>query len=197
MNWFRFDLFASFIDWRIIAGVLAFVAISFAIWWYNNRRIPKKTVAPGAEDVIPGTITQVEVLEIDGKPIKKEVKEEGKYPAFIMSEDRPWHFGKIPEPVGHTFIFNTTMPHPGDHYIVKPIVSKEGIISYEAYDPRTASIVADETPEDAWEKTQDWEEDIPYIDELGIWEQLPKVLGYLVIIAAILLAFVYVGQTRT
>ncbi len=130
----------------------------------------------------------------DGKGVHKSVGavavKEGKYPALIIEKDKPWYFGKIPEPLGHIFVCDTTLPETGDHYLVK----KLGDGGYEAYDPRIAPIISTDTPETAYRKTQDWEADIPYVDEMGLMEKLPAIAAYVLLGATVLLLLIHVGK---
>ncbi len=125
------------------------------------------------------------------KPVPPAVSDKlGKYPALVIPESGEWYFKKIPQPVGHIFTCDTTMPEVGDHYLVK--LKDDG--KYEAYDPRTAPIVSTTTPEIAYLKTQDWEADIPYVDDMGIMEKLPAIMAYCLMGLTMLAVLIKLGK---
>ncbi len=125
---------------------------------------------------------------------KETPRVENKYRAIIMKASGEWDAkGRIPQPIGHVWVCDTTMPEPGEHYWVKEVV-KDGMTSYEAFDPRTAPIASTTTPEGAYSKTQDWEADIPYIDDTGFMEKLPAIMAYCLMGLTVLAVLIKIGK---
>ncbi len=179
--------YLSMINWSAIVGILVVGLVGLGVWlWLSKRKKPihpdieshviledgpAEPVIVGSDGVVEGQVREIKEPPPEGK--YRALIPEGKYRALIIVESGKWHFGKIPEPCGHVFTCDTTMPETGDHYLVKLINGK-----YEAYDPRIESIISNDTPEIAYWKTQDWEPDIPYVDEIGLLEKLPAILAY-------------------
>ncbi len=144
--------------------------------------IPREEVVDG--EVVEGTAT---TLALDGEA--KQSKAKAKYPAIIVGLDDVWHFGKIPEPLGHIFIVDTSMPEHGDHYFVRTITAGK----YEAFDPRKAKIISRHAPEDAYQAIH-WEDVIPYVDDPSWMEKLPEIITGCVVVFTFLMMIIVLGK---
>lgn len=130
----------------LVLGIAVFIA------WRQSKKnkIPKHSRAARAvRRTVREAAPRVEETEdLDGEDTQGQA---GKYPAYIITLDGKFDFDYIPYPVGDVIISDTTMPHVGNCYTVKE-VKKEGSdeITYEAYDPRSAPVVCEESPTKAW-----------------------------------------------
>ncbi len=117
----QLSLLWQIISQNLVATILAVTGLFIfgAAWYAWHLRRPKKPPV-AIELATPGLAT-------------KPKAPEGKYPALIIPKEGAWYFGKIPKPVGHVFILDTTMPETGDHYLVKELNGE-----YEAYEPQSA-----------------------------------------------------------
>ncbi len=178
----------SLLSLNLKASGIAFagIALGFAIWYLFFRKRFKHVKSDSPEQVIE---SKAEIVAIETPP--QLASPEGKYPAIIIPTSGAWYFGKIPEPTGHIWVCDTTMPHTGDHYLVKA-TADVGV--FVPYDPRTDRILTNASPEDAFRKTQNWEPDIPYRDEPDFLEKLPKILAYVLVFSAVLAVLIYIGK---
>ncbi len=204
---FNFGQLVHMMNWYavVVVLVLAFVAFAFIkfgslkkkpVMHQVESKVILEDATPTADvgsDVVEGEFKAVDAEPLDDK--QSHPCKPGKYPALIMGKNI-WRFGKIPDSLGHVFVCDTTMPEAGDHYLVKEIepTGKNGWMYFEAFDPRVAPIVNNSTPEDAWFKTQDWEADVPYVDEGGILEKLPAIAAYCLIGLTCLAVLIYLGK---
>lgn len=138
----------------IIAAIIG--VIVFIKWRHSKKdRIPSTsrfmrnsshTTIPEEEKQIQDTVDEYLVN------IPEEKQEMGMVPAYIITLDGSLDFDYIMEPLGDVFMADTSMPKSGACYLVKETEGGE----YEAYDPRTAPLLSDETPIIAWFATH-WE----------------------------------------
>ncbi len=118
----------------------------------------------------------------------------GEYPAYIVTLDGSLDFDYIPEPLGDVLVADTSMPKAGACYFVRE-VKKEGSneISYEAYDPRTAPLLSEESPIKAWFATH-WDivKDV-YGVAVAWWKSTSLWIAGLTGMAAFIVAIATVG----
>jgi len=55
-------------------------------------------------------------------------------------------FKKAPDKFGQIVQLDPSMPQRGAHYLAVEKYNPEGVLVWEGYDPRRASIISDETP---------------------------------------------------
>jgi len=117
-----------------------------------------------------------------------ETEVAGEFPAYIVRMDDSLDYNVIPEPMGDVFMAGPSMPKGGSCYFVK----ETALGVYEAYDPRTAPLVSEQTPVKAWFATH-WEVvrqvfavPTPWYKSLSVWiAAVTGVLAFIVVMATI------------
>jgi hypothetical protein len=157
----------------IIVGLVIILIVGIALLFikYSKKKnkLPKTSRAYAGNKL--ATVDAPDVPEPDEDGAETEGDAAGGYPAYICTLKGGFDFDHIPKPLGDVFLADTTMPRAGACYLVKETAANE----YEAYDPRTAPVLSDESPVKAWFATH-WDivKDVygvatPWFKNVSLW----------------------------
>lgn len=126
----------------IILILAAIIGIALFIAWRRSKsnKIPSTSRAIRINTPVNEPVTEAQADE------PEEDQEPETEPAYILTLDGSIDFDFIPVPLGDVFVADTSMTKSGPCYLVKETAPS----IYEAYDPRTAPLVSEETPINAW-----------------------------------------------
>lgn len=169
----------------LIALAIGLLCIGlFALWQWQKSKRPKAEEAE--EEIKPLRGKQ-------GKQVAVAKKEKvvllPKYPSMVFS-DMGIVFQKIPYKIGNVCYLEPSMPEHGARLLV--LENEQG--GFEAYDPREAPMLSDETPQKAY-RAINW--DVVkrvFAYHYGVWEKINQILIGVIVLGAFFLAIVAIDK---
>ena len=180
--------------WIVLAiGVVG--GVGYALWQlkFNKPKAKLRWILPPATgpESAAAAAGETGADETAQRPQTTAVQVVGRYPAVIFSKDPARYgirFGKIPGLLGMYHYMDPTVPVRGNQLMVVESRMDGGNVTYQAYDPRHAPLLSEETPQKAYRAIV-WDSmKRVYAYHFGLWEKVNTILAGAGILCMFILA---------